>query len=488
MSKRRQPNLLLVWTDQQRADTLACYGNDQVIAPNLDRLASRSFVFRDAYCVQPVCTPSRGSILTGLWPRQHGASGNDLPLRAEAMTIAEWVGHEYRRAYYGKWHLGDEIVPQHGFTEWAAIEDAIYRPYYSKPACLEQFSPYHHFLVRSGYPPDARAADGARCFSREFSAALAPPFTKAHFLGRAAARFLREHDGSRPFLLSVNFLEPHSPFFGPYNDRYDPDLLSVGPAFARSPPDSASVRHRALSALYRRDGFGLPLRTERDWRRLRANYYGLVTLVDDAVGMILDALGQSGMADQTIVVFTSDHGEMMGDHALITKGVCYEEAVRIPCLIHVPWLGDHSQLIHGRVSQIDLLPTLLDLMGQPVPKCLSGVSRVGVLEGRQTLDQNDVFFLWQGREYRCPPDLDGFTREELESVGNASWRSIVSADGWKLNLCAADRCELYDLTADPHETRNRFEDRSQQNRVRDLAARIRQWQRQVGDQCPLPPV
>ena len=183
------PNILLIITDQQRADTTACYGNSFVQAPNLNRLAAESVVFQNAYCTDPVCTPSRASIFTGLWPHTHGCIANNIALRPETKTIAESIGDSHRCAYYGKWHLGDELSAQHGFKEWLSIEDGIYRKYYSDPTELARRSDYHRFLIESGFLPDDTASDGAEVFSREFSAVMAEPYTKATFLGDRASRF-----------------------------------------------------------------------------------------------------------------------------------------------------------------------------------------------------------------------------------------------------------------------------------------------------------
>ncbi len=468
MSKK--PNLLILWTDQQRADTLACYGNDYIEAPNINGLAESSFVFENAYCCQPVCTPSRASILSGLWPHTHGSVTNNIPLDSKVKTVSEMVDDEYYCAYYGKWHLGDEVVAQRNCQEWISIEDGIYRPHYSKPEYLELRSSYHHFLVNNGFSPDDKDENGSPVFSRHFTAALAEPYTKAAFLGDVSAQFLRRQDGERPFLLNVNFLEPHPPVFGPFNNLYNPNDLPVGSAFLQPPSSDASERNRLDSEGYVNGGFkNYPLNTEWDWRRLRANYCGLVTLVDKAVGKIISALEESGQLDNTIIVYTSDHGEMMGDHAQMGKGVLYEESTRIPFFIRVPWLSDEQNLIEGRVSQIDLIPTLLDLMGQPVENHLQGQSLLPVLQGKRTLKDNDVIVEWN------QPD----NKEQ-------QWRTIISSDGWKLNLCAHDQCELYDLNSDSCELTNRFNDESQLTRIADLAERIKSWQANTGDTVTLP--
>ena len=154
-----RPNLLFIFTDQQRYDTLACYGNDWIETPNLNKLADRSFVFERAYVTQPICTPARSSIMTGLYPHTNGCIELNVPLRQETPTIAEMVSPEYHCGYYGKWHLGDEIIAQHGFSDWVSIED-YYRRYYSKPEYLGQFSDYHHYLVENGYAPDIERFGG----------------------------------------------------------------------------------------------------------------------------------------------------------------------------------------------------------------------------------------------------------------------------------------------------------------------------------------
>ena len=137
------------------------------------------------------------------------------------------------------------------------------------------------------------------------------------------------------------------------------------------------------------------------------------------------------MADHTLVVFTSDHGDMMGDHGQLTKGVLYEESVKVPLLMRIPWLGKERQEVVGCFSQIDLAPTLLDLLGEEVPETLQGESRVPVLDGEETLERNDAFVEW--------------------NAADDQWRTAISAEGWKLNLSPEDHCELFDLNGDPYE-------------------------------------
>ena len=479
-----RPNLLFIFTDQQRADTMACYGNHVIQAPNLNRLAEQSFVFENTYVSQPVCTPSRSTIMTGLYPHTNGCIENSVPLPAQTKTIAEMVSPEYRRGYFGKWHLGDELSPQHGFEHWLRIEDN-YRKSYSDADDLPKRSDYHAYLIENGYEPDKESA-GQKVFSRPMAARLPVEHTKASFLGREVAGFLRESDGE-PFVLFVNFLEPHAPFVGPFNDLHPHDHLNTGPAFLKKPSRNASMLHRVMADYYgqaRQDG--VDLSSESGWREIRARYWGLVTLVDRAVGVILGALEATGQAENTVVVYTSEHGDMQGDHGILNKTVMYEESMKVPLLMRVPWLAGNGKNIRGRLSQIDLVPTLLDLLGESIPSELEGQSRAAVLQGASDLQANDAFVQWNGSDGHKSRGFETDVPAELiAEVAETPRRTIIASEGWKLNLSPGDNAELYDLNSDPHELVNLYDEPDQQDRVQDLTERLVEWQRRFGDEVPL---
>ena len=382
-----------------------------------------------------------------------------------------------RCAYYGKWHLGDEIFPQRGFDEWVGTEDS-YRRFYSSEDRHRILSAYHHFLVNNGLTPDAESF-GERIFSRHFEASLDEPLTKASYLADRATEFIR-NVGDDPFVLFGSYLEPHPPHTGPFNELYDPASLPVSPAFRARPPEEASLLNRVLSAYCSQSSeYGYDLRTDEGWRAVRARYWGNVTLVDRSVGRILAALTEAGLDDDTIVVFTSEHGEMAGDHGILGKCVLYEESVRVPLLVRSPDLTPGRA--EGNISQIDLLPTLLDMMEQPIPGNLQGESRLDAARGEGMLRDNDVFIEWNGADGH-----PGQGEAEVNPEMTAPWRSVISADRWKLNLSPIDQCELYDLNSDPYETTNRFDDPRQSDRVRDLTGRIRTWQGNAKDTVSLP--
>jgi len=187
----RKPNLLFIWTDEQRYNTMAAYGNEKIRTPNLNRLADKSVVFKKAYVTQPVCTPARSSVMTGMWPHQNGCLKNNIPLRKETKCLPELLDDpEYRSAYMGKWHLGDEIFLQHGFDEWVSIEDN-YIAYYSEGRNRNLRSDYHHFLVQKGYEPGKRGTFGFPAGqSRESFCPVHQLSRAAHAVHRAAGRYV----------------------------------------------------------------------------------------------------------------------------------------------------------------------------------------------------------------------------------------------------------------------------------------------------------
>jgi len=482
-----RPNLLFILTDQQRRDSMACYGNRWINTPNLDALASQSFVFDNAYVTQPVCTPARASIMTGLYPQTTGLVKNGIALGPDTKTIAEMVSEDYIRAHFGKWHLGDDLVAQHGFEEWVSLEGAHSLRQMSDG---DELPDYYRYLRENGVAPPTSPA-GYEMWAP--GAELAEELTPASFLGQEASRFIRGHAAAghgRPFMLYVTFFEPHPPYTGPLNAMYSPGEIEVGPAFLKR-PQSGSLLNQ-LRADYYMDGNLNPLgvaggdihdtTTEVGWRKLRAQYFANVTLMDRAVGRIMSSLEESGLADETIVVFTSEHGEMAGDHGMLEKRSLYEDASRVPLLVRAPGLGGGGKIVEGSIGQIDLVPTLLELLGEPVPNGLEGVSRVPALRGEASLRENDVFLQWNGVDDRDlgSPDINRMIAQP--------WRSVVTGDRWKLNLSPGDRCELYDLNADPYEMANLYDDPAHRERIHDMTERIQGWLDSVADNTPLPQV
>ena len=183
-----------------------------------------------------------------------------------------------------------------------------------------------------------------------------------NFLASNAAEFLREMArGDRPFVLYITMFEPHPPYNGPLNDLYNPESIPDGPLFLKKPADNCSMFNRLRAEENLADS---ELKSPSDWRILRARYYGNVTLMDSAVGKVIDALEETGLADNTAIVFTSDHGDSLGDRGMLGKRAFYEEVAKVPLLMRVPWLNSEQKRISGSFGHVDLIPTLLDLLVQ----------------------------------------------------------------------------------------------------------------------------
>ncbi len=483
---KQKPNLLFIYTDQQAIDTLATYGNHQIEMSNLNKLTNESIVFEKAFVTQPVCTPSRASLLTGLYPHSSGCIENNIPLPEEITCLPEMMSDSnYVTAHFGKWHLGDEIFPQHGFDEWRSIEE-LYSPFYSSGRDRSKHSDYHDFLIAGGISPKNGSA-----FSRAEFARLPEKFSKPKFLADQAVDFLSTNK-ENPFILYINFLEPHMPYFGPRDNQYNPEDIPLPDNFNNEPGEEQHVRARIFKETYYEQGYeGYPLKTASDWQRLKAKYWGLCSQVDMHAGRILQTVDDLGLREDTIVVFTSDHGDMMGSHRLLAKMVMYEEAVRVPFIMRVPGYNGGKR-IAGPVSQIDIVPTLLELMEQEQVRKLDGESLVPILNSNSSgRTGRDVFIEWNGSNVDIQTDIGNaniqkaFNNKLSDAKLNAALsdplRTIVTEDGWKYIRSQEGKSELYNLGKDPGEKNNLVEEPEYGTLINELQVKIVKWQKKTGD-------
>jgi arylsulfatase A-like enzyme len=472
-------NLIVFLTDQQRADTMACYGNAKVHAPNLNKLASESIVFNRAYVTQPVCSPSRSSLMTGLWPHTTGCTSNGSTLDPRFRVLPELLqDRDYRTAYMGKWHLGLEGAQQRGFEKWISTQHA---------------SDYSQFLISKGLIPD-REEGG---FSALTVSYLPLELSQPKFLEKHACDFI-EKQRHNPFILVVAFVEPHSPYNGPLNNEHSLKEVAVDPTASIPLKDDVPLRYRLKrewqqeQALVDSTGkrgrfyFGA---TEDDYQRINQNYLGLVTLVDQSIGGILDFLERAGLSDETVVVHTSDHGDTLGAHQLFGKETMYEEAVRVPYMIRIP--GERSgQRIPQAVSHIDFLPTLFDLLGQPKPAQCAGKSLLPLMRG-EAMPADSVFMEWSPNKYATSVGRkikEGTTLAPLRMINQAveeSTRTVIMPDGWKLSLRDKDLNELYNLKDDPRETHNLYYSGQCAAIISRCADEILRWQESMRDKLKL---
>jgi len=503
---QNSPNLLFIWTDQQAKNTLGAYGNEHIQTPNIDELADESVIFDRAHVSQPSCGPSRSTVMTGLYPHVSRCIENNVSLPPDIDCFPEMGNLDhYTTGFIGKWHLCDEIFAQHGFDEWIAIEDA-YRSYYSKERDKSDHSSYHNFLIQNGFEPDIELEDGFKQFSRQFCATLDEEYTKAAFLGREASRFIKEHEDD-PFILHVMFLEPHPPYTSPRDSQYNPTDVKLPPNFDHEGFDDQPLRIRLMreairhGSINRQPSYWNGEPSESDWRQLISQYWGLASLVDTQVGTILETLSDCGVTDNTIIAYTSDHGDMMGSQGLLAKFSLFEESIGVPLILRIPDAKHNGTRVKTPVSQVDLVPTLLDAMDQPIPDHLHGSSWYPYLAGDRDIEaiEKNVFVMRNGINAIGMADgRVGGTRPTMQSNVVETWmkmaskeeilacmtepvRTVITPDGWKLNYRRSSEHELYNIANDPYEMTNVAATGTHNDLIKDLSNRIFEWQDRIRD-------
>ena len=469
----RKPNLIVFLPDQQRADTLACYGDVKVHAPNLNKLASESVIFERAYVTHPVCTPSRSSLMTGTWPHINGCTRNSVPLDRRFRVFPELMqDKDYRAAYMGKWHLGEEGPVGRGFHEWISTDD---------------HGDHTNFLLSRGIGPDK--PNGR--FSELAISNLPLDLSRPKFLEKHACDFIEKHQRD-PFILVVAFVEPHSPYNGPLNDEHPLDQVELDPSAMLPESENIPLRYRLMREWQQAEAIldreRLPFQlffgiTPDEYRSIKQRYLGLVTLVDRSIGAILECLERCGLAGDTIVVHTSDHGDSLGAHHVFGKETMFEEAARVPLLIRLPDQR-RGKMISQAVSHIDFVPTLLELLRQPGhPQC-AGKSLLPLIR-EEGVPPANIFMEWAPNRTKIKKGTSLARRRMVKRAVEESTRTVVSPEGWKLCLRDKDLNELYNLNDDPWETHNLYSDRQWTSVISHLADEIHRWQESTNDKLKL---
>jgi arylsulfatase A-like enzyme len=399
MPERRSnhPNVIVFFTDQQRWDTTGVHGNPLDLTPNFDRMAQRGTHVFNTFTCQPVCAPARASLQTGLYATEAGVFRNGLALSAETRTLAHsFRDAGYHTAYIGKWHLADrDPVPanqQGGYEYWLGSNVLEFT---SEPYNTVTYDGQGNRVKLPGYRVDA--------------------------LTDAAIGYIDAHQ-DRPFYLFLSFLEPHHQ--NHIDDYVAPDGYRERYTGRWVPPDLAALG----GSVYQHLG----------------GYYGIVKRLDEALGRLLDALKSLDLVEDTIVLFTSDHGSHFKTRNAEYKRSCHESAIRVPTVLQGPGFESGGQL-HQLVSLVDLPPTLLDAAGLPIP---------GEMQGRSILP------LVRGNAAGWPEEV--FLQISESQVGRAvrthRWKySVVAPDKHGWHDAASDRYVeeyLYDLEADPYELTN----------------------------------
>lgn len=437
-----RPHILLIMTDQHRADWLGCAGNPGVRTPHLDALAERGVRFSRASCNSPVCAPSRAALASGQYPHRTGVLHNkhnfpvDCPTYYQALRSAGYrvgvVGKtDLHKAdhYYGE--TGELPLLYHfGFTHPHETEGKgnASKPG-QRPRTKGEFplaGPYQRHLKEHGLLQaflDDRAKRAAQPAWHAEAAALPPEHFHDSYIGGKACEFIRQVPDDAPWHLFVSFVGPHHPWDVPaaYANAYADTVYPPGiPAAPVGKP--AWIRDRMA-----RQSEGM---TDGGLQRAKQHYAGAISLIDHWVGRILEQVEERGFTDNTVVVFCSDHGEMLGDHGLFYKTVMYESALRIPLIIADPRHGRRGTVSDALAELADLHPTMLELAGVEYP--------------RSRLDGQSLLPLMRGEE--------GFRKSfQISELLNSR---MISDSKYKYIETYNDQPELYDLEEDPEEQRN----------------------------------
>lgn len=361
--KAKQPNILLVMTDQQRWDSLGCYGAEWIETPNLDKLAAGGMVYDKCYVNNPVCTPSRASMFTGKHLPGHGVCRlHDVLPDGEILFPRHLQDLGYRTALFGKLHVSGRIReeaqrhPNDGFDiyEWC-MEASISMdsPFNGYSRWLREQNPEFHRRMKS-------LGRKLTHIPREY-----------HFTRWAAERtidFIENHNREQPFFCMMSLFDPHNPYDDyprEYAERVDLEKMPMPDLCGLSPGENPASSIRGI-AQEQRDGYLGPVDSfsEEDFRQMRIGYYASIALVDDEVGRVLDVLDWKGIAEETLVIFLSDHGDMLGDKGLLVKGAFfYDPCVRVPLIIRQPGSVPAGVRSPALVQPHDLAATILQAAG-----------------------------------------------------------------------------------------------------------------------------
>jgi arylsulfatase len=471
----QRPNILFLCTDQQRWNSLSCYGAVGARTPNLDRLAAQGARFDQCYVQNPVCGPSRASLFTGMYARNHGEWANGVALPQDRKMFTRSLADTgYDCGMIGKQHLAPcdnwqtETRRDDGYRIWEwshgknqrSVQNAYHtwlRDHY--PDVFDQVfpvtggnqNPHISIKSRTGTPIDE----------------VPPECHYTHWIAERAIDFIETPREGQPFCLVANFFDPHHPFGVPqaYRDKIDAALIPP-PIGAPGELDGKPSPHRAYSeASYGSKAIGFQSYSAEEITEIRAVYYAMIHFIDDEVGRILDALEASGQAENTLVIFTSDHGEMLGDHAQLMKGpMMYDVAVRVPLLMRWPARIAPDTCVADLVQWVDLSATCLEAAGAAPMDQQQGASLLPLAMGK-AVDWRD----WALCEYRNSGVSDT----------PAVHTTMLRQGDWKLVLWhgqpATDRPsegELYDLRADPDELKNLYNTAEHSDKRRALKRKL----------------
>lgn len=466
MSDQTKPNFLWICTDQQRFDTIQALGNPHIDTPNLDRLLAEGVSFDRTYCQSPVCTPSRASFLTGRYPRttRTTRNGNDHFPDDEVLVPQILKDNGYTCGLIGKLHLSaadgrTEVLPkQHGYdmVKWC----------HGPRDGWGDDNAYQAWLRSQGvsWETDYHGKNGG----------IDPQYHQTTWCANEAIDFMGAH-AERPWMLSINIFDPHHPFDPPaeVKAKYPAEKMPL-PKWKDGELDNKPLIQRDDYANGGQSGLGPACKhlSDREIQGYISDYYAMVDLIDVQLGRMIDYLDASGQRDNTVIIFHSDHGEMLGDHGLILKGGhFYEELVHVPLILSCSARLQTGLRSKALVELVDLAPTILDLAGLKTPLAMQGQSLGPILQGESDPDTHKASVYC---EYY----------DALPAAHQGVFATMYYDGRYKLTVFHGQEIgELYDHATDPDEFDNRWDDPACQALKCDLI--LKNFAQSVGTVVPV---
>lgn len=457
----QKPNIVFILTDQQRLDTIAAHGYDHMITPNIDSLVQRGATFENMYVTSPSCAPSRASLFSGTYPHTNGVFRNDEPWNY--CWVKELAEAGYRCVNVGKMHTMP-IEGAFGFHERHVVENKD-RDHPNLPFYLDNWDKALHARgaakpsrVSYAKRPDYDTSLGA--FVWEQAEDLHPDV----FVGETACWWLERYPGNEPFFLQVGLPGPHPP--------YDPTQEYLEPYLDRDLPeaildydlDSQPAPLRALRQNHLTEGHDAVVHlkdpTPEQLHRQRAHYYANITMIDTQVGNIVKALEARGVLDNTVIIFTSDHGDCLNDHGHSQKWNMFEQSVHVPAVICWPGQISPGQTIPELVSLMDFGPTILQMAGAHVPEWMEARSLSDLLFDTKTDARDRVFA----------------EHSDDSILTDTRFMTMIREGRWKLvHFVDCEEGQLFDLEADPKERINLWNDPDHAEIRQKLIMEILTW-------------
>lgn len=477
-----RPNILFISTDQQHYSTLGVT-NPKIKTPALDRLAQEGTRFTRAYCPNPTCSPTRASLITGMYPSQHGCWAIGVKLPEDVPTVGElFQAHGYDSILIGKAHFqplasapGSESIERQPILRdldfWRRFKGPWYGFNHVETARMHANEPHagQHYAIWMEQKGLTNWRDYFQEWPRNPNDKYAGPyyqrdalvwdlpeaFHHTRWIGeRTIANIQSCQERDKPFFLWASFFDPHPPYVlpEPWASLYDPaemdldgytegDFDDMPPQYARTrqaDPDFSDYAEPGGQSLH---GFHSHLHEEAELRRSLALYYGMISFIDHEIGRILDYLDQAGLAENTLIVFTTDHGHFIGQHGLIAKGAFhYEDLLRVPMIVRQPGTIPAGRMSDAIQSLVDYPQTFLAAAGIDAPGRMQGVDQLAVWRGEQE----------SARDHALVENRHNPTTVHLRTLITERYKITVYRN--------ADYGELFDLESDPGEHRNRWSD------------------------------